>query len=91
MTKSKFDESKEHCNPGNENLCDAQGVELRDKAFTLGNISTVGFIVGGVALAGAAVLWIADSGSSNSKTGLSVRAGVAARHARPTFVMEGSF
>ena len=94
MTKSKFDESKQHCNPGNENLCNAQGVELRDNAFTLGNLSTVGFIVGGVALAGAAVLWIVDSGSSNEKTTAerrSLRAGLSPNPGRPTFVMEGSF
>jgi serine/threonine-protein kinase len=93
MTKSKFDESKEHCNPNNENLCTQEGVDLRDNAFTLGNISTVGFIVGGVALAGAAVLWIADSGSNekNAATNGFVRAGIAPNPGRPTFVMEGRF
>jgi hypothetical protein len=94
MAKSKFDASKQHCNPGNENLCNAEGVELRDNAFTLGNVSTVGFIVGGVALAGAAVLWIVDSGSSSEKTAAdrrAFRAGVSPNLGRPTLVLEGSF
>lgn len=93
MAKSKFDESKEHCNSSNENLCTAEGVDLRDKAFTFGNISTVGFVVGGVALAGAAVLWIVDSGSSEKPTATTgfVRAGVTPNPGRPTFVMEGRF
>jgi hypothetical protein len=93
MTKSKFDDSKQHCNPDNENLCTAQGVDLRDNAFTLGYISTASFVIGGVALAGAAVLWIVDSGSSHEKTATvrSFRAGVSPNLGRPTFVMQGSF
>lgn len=93
MAKSKFDDSKEHCNPDNENVCTAQGVELRDDAFTLGNLSTVGFIVGGVALAGAGVVWLVQSGSSKetASTGRSFRAGVSPNFGRPTLVMQGSF
>jgi hypothetical protein len=93
MTKSKFDESKAHCNPVNENVCTAQGVELRDDAFTLGHLSTAGFIIGGVALAGAAVVWIAESGSSQEKTSTvrSFRAGVSPNLGRPTLVMQGTF
>ena len=33
MAKSKYDDSKEHCRPADENLCAAQGVELRDDAL----------------------------------------------------------
>jgi hypothetical protein len=39
------------------NVCDAQGVALRKDAVSAGNVSTVAFIVGGVAVAGGAVLW----------------------------------
>ncbi len=40
------------------NTCPTQGgVDLWNDASTLGNVSTIGLIVGGVALAGGAVLW----------------------------------
>ncbi len=39
------------------NVCDAQGVALRQDAVSAGDRSTVAFIVGGVAVAGGAVLW----------------------------------
>jgi hypothetical protein len=39
------------------NVCDATGVALRQDAVNAGNRSTVAFVVGGVAVAGGAVLW----------------------------------
>ena len=94
MAKSKYDDSKEHCRPTDENLCDAEGVELRDDAMSLGTMSTVGFIVGGVALAGAGVLWIASSGDSKEaaqgRTG-GLRAGVQMSPSRGAVVLRGSF
>jgi hypothetical protein len=46
-------------------------VDLKSQARSAGNISTVGFIVGGVGLAGAAVLWLtAGSSSSAPQVGL---------------------
>lgn len=62
---SKLDESKGHCVG---NACDAVGVGLRDDAVSAGNVSTVAFGVGIVALAGAAVLWFtAPRGASSGQ------------------------
>lgn len=95
MASSKYDESKNHCRASDENLCDTQGVDLRDKAFTFGNVATVGFIVGGVALASAATLWIVNSGSESSAPHAtlvrSLRAGVRGGPERGTLVLEGRF
>jgi hypothetical protein len=44
-------------------LCDtAEGQTLWSDAVHAGNVSTVAFIVGGVGLAGAAVLWFTTKG-----------------------------
>jgi hypothetical protein len=48
------DANKGHCTG---NTCDAVGVSLRQDAVHAGNLSTVAFVVGGVAIAGGAVLW----------------------------------
>jgi hypothetical protein len=50
---SKKDASKAHCT-GDE--CDVTGVAQRDNAITAGNISTAGFIAGGVLGAAGVVL-----------------------------------
>jgi hypothetical protein len=39
------------------NSCDATGVSLRQDAVHAGNLSTIAFVAGGVAIAGGAVLW----------------------------------
>jgi hypothetical protein len=57
-----------------------QGTDDWNGATTTGNVSTIGFIIGGVALTGAAVLWFTTPSSK-------VRAGVAANGLR----LEGSF
>ena len=68
MAKSKYDESKENgrCDLDDANTCSPAGVEMRNDAIAKGNIATVGFIVGGAALAGAGIVWLA-SGSSDAK------------------------
>lgn len=48
------DQSGEHCV---NNLCDPEGVTLKDDAISAGNVSTVGFVIGGIGLAAATVLW----------------------------------
>ncbi|MBW2527633.1 MAG: hypothetical protein JRI23_25855 [Deltaproteobacteria bacterium] len=53
MTKN--DASLEHC-PDEPNRCTAEGVDLRDEAITAGTVSTVGFVLGAVAVATGAVL-----------------------------------
>ena len=78
MAKSDNDDSKQYCRVDDPNLCQPEGVALRESAMKNGNISTVAFLVGGAALAGAGVLWLV-TGSSGEKTGaasLDLRAGV---------------
>lgn len=96
MASSKYDDSKQHCRATDENLCDQQGVDLRDQAFTFGNVATASFIVGGVALASAATLWIVNSNSESpaprSATLVrSLRAGMRGGPGRGSFVLEGRF
>jgi hypothetical protein len=66
MAKSDDKSSKDNCNPSDPNKCDRSGVEQRNSAITKGNVATVGFIVGGAALASAGVVWLL-SGSSEPK------------------------
>jgi hypothetical protein len=66
MAKSKYNESKGNCDMDDVNQCGSRGVELRNNARSRGDIATVGFIAGGAALAGAAIVWLA-SGSSDPK------------------------
>ncbi len=59
IASSKNDESAEHCVVG-PNACSAEGVALRDDAFTMAHVSTAGFVVGGVGIAaGVALLVVA--------------------------------
>jgi serine/threonine-protein kinase len=61
-SKSKHEESDEYCTG---NSCqNRRGVELMDDARSAGNISTVGFIVGGVGLGAATVLWVTSPSGS---------------------------
>ncbi len=58
----KHHESDAHCNG---DICaDRAGVELMDSARAAGNVSTVAFVVGGVGLGAAAVLWLVPVGST---------------------------
>lgn len=59
--KSKLSDAESHC-VGNS--CDAAGVGLREDAVSAGNVSTVAFTVGLIAVAGAAVLWFTAPSSS---------------------------
>jgi hypothetical protein len=54
--KSKWDESKDHCNDQVE--CDQTGVDLVNSAQSAGTVSTVLFIGGGLAIAGGVVLFL---------------------------------
>jgi hypothetical protein len=58
LASSKNADSKAHCLPDDENRCSERGVELRDDAFVLADVATVGFVVGGAALGTAVVLWL---------------------------------
>ncbi len=54
---SKHDESEQFCD--GQACTDQRGVDLRGEAQAAGNLSTLGFVVGGVGLTTAAVLWFA--------------------------------
>jgi hypothetical protein len=61
-SQAKHDESDRYCAG---NTCpDRRGVDLMDEARSAGNVSTASFIVGGVGLGAAAVLWFARPFSS---------------------------
>jgi hypothetical protein len=55
--------------PGIQQCATQDGVNKWSTANTSGNISTIGFIVGGVAIAGAAVLWFTAPSSSSTQVG----------------------
>jgi hypothetical protein len=62
---------------------DQSGVKLWDDARAAGNVSTIGFIVGGIGIAGGAVLWFTSKPSSAS--GVQVGAGPTSIRLRGTF------
>lgn len=65
---NKHSESKQSCDPTNENLCDQAGVDARNDARAAGNVATAGFVVGGVALAtGIALVLFAPSSTKSSR------------------------
>jgi hypothetical protein len=75
-SKSDHDEAAKYCN-GSE-CSDARGVSAGTDAYSAGNISTAFMIVGGVGLAGAAVLWFTAPSSNEPKSarmGVGVGAG----------------
>ncbi len=65
MARSTNEESKTHCLPNDPNRCDATGIKQRNDALSEGNIATVGFVAGGVCLAGAGIMLLVGGGSSD--------------------------
>lgn len=62
---SKNSEASKHCR--DDTRCDAEGIRLDQQGRDAGTVSTIAFVVGGVALAGGAVLLLtAPSGASTS-------------------------
>ncbi len=56
--KSKYNDSLGDCAPADVNRCTAAGASRRDDARGMGNLATVSFITGGVALAGGIAMWV---------------------------------
>jgi hypothetical protein len=75
MASSKNEDSKAECQKEDPNRCSQAGVDMRDEAIANGNVATVGFIVGGAALAGAGIWLLVDSGGSE-KSPTALAAGV---------------
>ena len=67
--KSMSNGSLADCESSNPNLCTQAGVNERNNALSSGNIATVAFVVGGVALAGGVVLWLTAPSRSGASTG----------------------
>jgi hypothetical protein len=62
VAKSTYDGASSHCNAANQ--CDMDGLSSRRQALTFADASTVTLIVGGVALAAGAVLWLTAPGTA---------------------------
>ncbi len=79
---SKKGDADAHCDASN--ACDTEGLSLRKDAIGAGDLSTIGFVAGGVLAGAAAVLWF-TAPSSSTRTG---RLGVAPRWGGASFLME---
>lgn len=66
-SKSKHDDAKNVC-PDSQFCPDNNGVNLWNEAISAGNISTIGFVAGAVAIAGGAALWILGAPESSGAT-----------------------
>ena len=82
-SKSHHDEAEKYCN-GSE-CTDVRGVNAGTDAHAAGNVSTVAMIVGGVGLAGAAVLWFTAPRSAVQSARLGVGIGFSALQVRGRF------
>jgi hypothetical protein len=61
--KPRYDESNDHCQ---DDLCDQEGIDIRDSVRTQGNVATAVFVIGAATLVGGAVLWLtAPSGGDD--------------------------
>lgn len=89
QAKSKRDESFTHCLPEDPNRCSTLGVALRDESFVAAHVSTVGFVVGGAALAGGVILYLTAPEPASPEKKASLRASVGRDSAMLTF--GGSF
>lgn len=80
---AKHRESDDYCDG---NICrDPRGVQAMDSARTAGNISTVSFIVGGLGLGAATVLWFVVPSSNADRPTAALGAGPGSLHLRGTF------
>ena len=68
--KSTYDASLANCRaaPADKNLCTPAGVSQRNDALFQGNVATVGFVVGAIAVAAGVVLWIVAPPSKEAKS-----------------------
>jgi hypothetical protein len=93
LAKGKDGDSKAFCDTGNTNSCRLEGVNLRNDAIEKGNVATIAAVAGGLALAGAGVIWLV-SGSSEEKPAESrraLRASADVGSGHGAFYLQGSF
>jgi hypothetical protein len=69
--RSTFKDAKDHCTDYPFG-CGDEGASLSKDASRFGTFSTIGFVVGGVGLAGGVVLWLTSNPKSEGVTALSV-------------------
>jgi hypothetical protein len=77
---SDNDESLDSCRPNNPELCNEQGVSLREDAKDAATLSTVSFIVGGALIGGGVVLLLTAPDSTAERpaaSAMTLRAAVA--------------
>jgi hypothetical protein len=72
VSMSKHNEAEESCvSQGGQYVCNEAGFDAADAAIGAGNVSTIGFIAGGVLLAAGVVLWItAPSSQASTQVGV---------------------
>jgi tetratricopeptide (TPR) repeat protein len=58
LAASKNGDSKEQCDPRDENSCSPEGVAAREDAKSFANLATVAGVLGGLGLAGGVVLYV---------------------------------
>ena len=75
VSLGKNSDAKAECRPPDYKLCSRAGVDAGQDAISAGNFSTVGFIVGGVFLAGGAALYFTAPSSQNSRIALAPAVG----------------
>jgi serine/threonine-protein kinase len=86
---SKGAEADSHCD--GQGLCDDRGISLRRSALGSGTASTIGFVAGGVLLAGAGVLWFtapSRAAAASASAPPRPRIGVAPRWGGASFHVE---
>lgn len=74
MTFSSWSDAEAACTTTEPKRCSPEGVDAADSASTQGTVSTIGFVVGGAAIAGAAALWLTAPSSSVDRSTESARA-----------------
>ena len=73
------DDSAAHCTTGTPDLCNETGLQLRSDATKVANVSTVAFALGGAAVAGGVVLFVAaPSKDTGTAGGMQFGAGTSA-------------
>lgn len=65
--------------------CSPEGAKAADDAITAGNISTVAWAIGGVAIAGGVVLWLTGGTSEKDSASAKVEVGVSGLRVRGAF------
>jgi tetratricopeptide (TPR) repeat protein len=91
MAKSSNDDSMAECRPDNPNVCNSEGVAMREDALAQGNVASVAFIAGSAALAGAGIWLLLDSGSSDEKPHTALAAGLRPTSGGATVTFKGTF